>query len=70
MNREQQAVHAWKEADALAREAEQRLKAAWDLYEQRHGGLPPEGLMEDVVRLRRLANEKLDAAMALMSRRA
>ena len=68
--REQLAVEAWKEADAQARDAELRLKAAWDEYEDRRGPPPPEHLMVEVARMRRLANEKLGVAMMLMSRRA
>ena len=68
--REQLAVEAWKTADAQARAAELRLKAAWDLYEARRDVPPSEDLMAEVARLRRLANEKLGVAMMLMSRKA
>lgn len=67
--REQLAVEAWKKADAQAREAELRLKAAWEQYEVRRDAPPSEELMGEVARLRRLANEKLAEAMMLMSRK-
>jgi ferric-dicitrate binding protein FerR (iron transport regulator) len=67
--REQLAVEAWKKADAQAREAELRLKAAWEQYEIRRDAPPSEELMGEVARLRRLANEKLGVAMMLMSRK-
>ena len=67
--REQLAVEAWKMADAQAREAELRLKPAGEQYEVRRAPPPPEELMSEVARLRRLANEKLGAAMMLMSRK-
>jgi hypothetical protein len=70
ITREQLAVQAWKEADAQAREAELRLKAAWDRYEARRDAPPSEELMVEVARLRRLASEKLGVAMTLMSRKA
>ena len=69
VTREQLAVEAWKKADAQAREAELRLKAAWEQYEARRDLPPPEELMGEVARLRRVANEKLGAAMMLMSRK-
>lgn len=67
--REQLAVEAWKKADAQAREAELRLKAAWEQYEVRRDAPPSEELMGEVARMRRLANEKLAEAMMLMSRK-
>jgi len=69
-SREQLAVEAWKKADAEAREAELRLKAAWEQFEVRRDAAPSEDLMVEVARLRRLANEKLGVAMMLMSRKA
>ena len=69
-SREQLAVEAWKMADAEAREAELRLKAAWEQFEVRRDAAPSEDLMVEVARLRRLANEKLGVAMMLMSRKA
>jgi len=63
-------VEAWKAADAQAREAELRLKAAWEQYELRRDAPPSEELMGEVARLRRLASEKLGVAMMLMSRKA
>ena len=67
--REQLAVEAWRKADAQAREAELRLKAAWEQYEIRRDAPPSEELMGEVARLRRQANEKLGVAMMLMSRK-
>lgn len=69
VTREQLAVEAWKKADAQAREAELRLKAAWEQYEVRRDAPPSEELMGEVARMRRLANEKLAEAMMLMSRK-
>ncbi|MBC5767013.1 hypothetical protein [Ramlibacter albus] len=58
-------VEAWKNADALARAAESRLKDAWEAHA--NGGPPPtESLMNEVKALREAANEKLSAAMARM----
>jgi hypothetical protein len=55
-------VQDWREADALAREAETRLKRAWGNHEA-GGPRPSERLLEDVARLRQDANDKLRVAM-------
>jgi ferric-dicitrate binding protein FerR (iron transport regulator) len=62
--RAQRAFEAWKEADALARDAETQLASAWDKYFARRGGEPPaRELVREVARLRVLANSKLGNAM-------
>jgi ferric-dicitrate binding protein FerR (iron transport regulator) len=59
-----QAFDAWKEADAMARDAETQLARAWEKYFSRHGEGPPEReLIREVARLRVLANAKLGTAM-------
>lgn len=64
-NRSREAVEAWKAADAEAKAAEGRLKAAWDIYEYDRNQPPSAELMADVSRLRAIANDKLAIAMAL-----
>ena len=66
----QQAFEAWKEADALARDAETQLAKAWDKYFSSHGGEPPaRELVREVARLRVMANNRLGAAMDVLGGR-
>jgi ferric-dicitrate binding protein FerR (iron transport regulator) len=60
------AYEDWKRADEAAREAENRLKEAWDRFDRKEGPPPSEEQMAAVSRLRAAANEKLAAAMARM----
>lgn len=65
MNRAREAVEAWKRADADAKAAEGRLKAAWDIYAHDRNQPPSADLMVEVSRLRGIANGKLAEAMRL-----
>lgn len=58
-----QAFDAWKEADALARDAETQLAQAWDGYFRRRAEPPPRELVHEVATLRATANQKLSVAM-------
>jgi hypothetical protein len=58
------AVDEWRRAEADAKAAEGRLKAAWDEYDK-HGHPPSADLVEEVHRLRSIADEKLSEAMRL-----
>lgn len=64
------AMLAWKLADSHARDAEAKLKQAWDEYARSRGAPPPEELIHDVARLRATANEKLTGAIAAVGRAA
>lgn len=64
--RAKKAYEAWKLADAEARAAEARLKAAWEEYDANHRAPPTAELMADVSRLRAAANDKLTMAMLMM----
>jgi hypothetical protein len=60
-----QAVEAWKRADAQAKEAEARLRTAWDDFDAGIGGSPSRALMSEVLSLRGIAYAKLTEAMVL-----
>ena len=64
-----QAYDEWKQADARAREAEVRLSQAWDDYFARRGAPPTAQLIQDVSRLRAIANDRLTATMLTLSSR-
>lgn len=65
MNRAREAVEAWKRADAEAKAAEGRLRAAWDIYAYDRNQPPSADLMVEVSRLRGIANGKLAEAIRL-----
>jgi ferric-dicitrate binding protein FerR (iron transport regulator) len=60
------AYETWRKADAEAREAETRLREAWERYDSREGEPPSADLMAEVSRLRATASDKLTAAMMYM----
>jgi hypothetical protein len=61
-----QALEEWRQANADARRAEGRLAAG--LQDEIDGGPPIDpALVREVSRLRDVANQKLSAALALMS---
>jgi hypothetical protein len=64
------AMVAWKVADTHARDAEAKLKQAWDEYTKVRGAPPPEDLIHEVARLRAQANDRLTGAIAAVSRAA
>lgn len=60
-----QAYADWQNADAQARQAEIRLKAAWIAFDS--GGSPPTAaLLAEVSQLRAVANDRLTAAVAAL----
>jgi hypothetical protein len=61
-----QAYDEWKLADARAREAEARLASAWDTYFEVRMNPPPAELIQEVSRLRAVANDRLTVAMLMM----
>jgi len=62
----QKAVDSWRDADAAARAAEAQLKAAWDEHALGEAAPPSAEMLEEVSRLRSIANHKLTTAMMLM----
>ena len=66
MEKARQAYDEWKQADARAREAEGRLSQAWDTYFETRTSPPPAELIQEVSRLRAVANDRLTVAMLLM----
>jgi hypothetical protein len=62
-----QAYTEWQEADAKARQAEERLRLAWERFEAEGGQPPGADLMEEISRCRAAANEKLCVAMGRIS---
>jgi hypothetical protein len=61
-----QSLEEWRQANADARKAEGRLATA--LRVELDGGAPVQpALVKEVSRLREVANERLSAALALMS---
>jgi ferric-dicitrate binding protein FerR (iron transport regulator) len=63
MNQMAAAFAAWREADAAARAAENRLQEAWAAFEVRAAEPPPAQLLTQVSQLRAVANAKLAEAM-------
>jgi ferric-dicitrate binding protein FerR (iron transport regulator) len=61
-----QAYQEWKQADARAREVEARLARSWDEYFGNRGPAPSQELIQEVSRLRAIANDRLTAAMMAM----
>jgi hypothetical protein len=57
-----QAYREWQDADARAREAENKLKEAWEQFD-RGGESPSAALMAEVSRCRAAANHKLTLAL-------
>jgi hypothetical protein len=57
----------WKQADTRAREAETRLARSWDEYFEHRGSPPPHELIQEVSRLRAIANDRLTVAMLAMA---
>jgi predicted metal-dependent hydrolase len=55
----QQILDHWKSAEALAREAERELTAAWQRYEQTRQDPPGQDLIQEVARRRKVAGERL-----------
>jgi ferric-dicitrate binding protein FerR (iron transport regulator) len=66
ISRPGQAFEAWRDADTAAREAEHRLQEAWGDYALGTGSPPAKDLIQEVARLRRVAHEKLTAAIAVI----
>jgi hypothetical protein len=60
------AYAAWKAAHSNALDAESRLRAAWDEYEQHGGKPPPPAQVTETSGLRALAKRKLTYAMKLI----
>jgi hypothetical protein len=58
------AIDQWREADAMARNAEAQLSKRLKEFEQRRGPAVPRELIEEVAQLREQANQKLSAAVA------
>lgn len=65
MNRAREAVEACKRADAEAKAAEGRLKAAWAIYDHDRSQPPSADLMVEASRLRAIASGKLAEAIRL-----
>lgn len=65
IDRVREAVQAWKDADAAAKAAEDRLKAAWEVYDKDRSQPPSADLMVEVSRLRGIARDRLAVAMML-----
>jgi hypothetical protein len=61
------AYEEWKEADAAARVAEQRLAQAWESYFSHKGIAPAHSLILEVSRCRAVANDRLSRAMSALS---
>ena len=61
------AFDEWKEADAAARLAEMELEAAWKKYFLRESPAPIESLMTEVGRRRKIADERLRAAIQVVA---
>ncbi|MEJ6020934.1 hypothetical protein [Ramlibacter sp. PS4R-6] len=61
-----QAFEAWRSADSAARSAEQRLQEAWSNYAQGLAAPPPNELIQEVAQLRKVAHERLTAAIAVI----
>jgi hypothetical protein len=61
------ALEVWRSAEAAAREAERQLSSAWESYERGHLPPPPGLLFTEVKRLRGIANERLAAALRVLS---
>jgi hypothetical protein len=59
------AADEWKNADAAAQAAEDRLREAWAAHALKRSPPPDRHLFEEVTRLRAFANTKLDAAIKL-----
>ena len=57
----------WKQADAAARVAEQRLALAWENYFSHKGIAPAHSLILEVSRCRAVANDRLSRAMSVLS---
>jgi nucleotide-binding universal stress UspA family protein len=62
-DRARQSYQEWKQADARAREVEARLSRTWDDYFASRGSAPAQELIQEVSRLRAVANDRLTAAM-------
>lgn len=60
------AFESWRDADTAAREAEQRLQQAWNEYALGMATPPARELIQEVTHLRRIAHEKLTAAIAVI----
>jgi hypothetical protein len=61
------AYEEWNQADVRAREAESRLGGAWQSYFDGKGRPPADELIQEVARLRAVANERLSFAMAAIN---
>ena len=61
------AYEQWKEADAAARIAEQRLAHAWEDYFAHKSSAPAHKLILEVSRCRAVANDRLSRAMSTLS---
>ena len=68
-NEVQEALDAWRAADTNARAAEAVLSNAWAAFDIDQGPPVESFLMEEVSRLRAIANDKLTVAMVLMGKR-
>lgn len=68
ISRPGQAFEAWRHADSAAKEAEHRLQQVWADYALGCASPPSSELIQEVARLRRMAHEKLTAAIAVIGR--
>jgi ferric-dicitrate binding protein FerR (iron transport regulator) len=66
---ERRASDAWKDADTAAREAETRLRTAWQAYEAGTSGPPLSELIQEVGRLRSRANDAMNLLLFHRARR-
>jgi hypothetical protein len=57
----------WAAANAMVREAEDRLGAAWAAFAAAKGPPPPKELLSEVSRLRRECDQRLAALLAALS---
>lgn len=62
------AFEAWRRADSAAKDAEQRLQQVWSDYAMGLAAPPSSELIQEVAHLRRLAHEKLTAAIDVIGR--
>jgi ferric-dicitrate binding protein FerR (iron transport regulator) len=66
ISRPGQAFEAWRDADTTARDAEQRLQQAWSDYALGVGSPPAREMIQEVTHLRRIAHDRLTAAIAVI----
>jgi hypothetical protein len=57
------AYQDWQDAEARARQAEEKLRIAWEAFDGKQGHAPSPDLIAEVSHCRAVANEKLTSAM-------